>query len=152
MLLRQQQITFMIQACDPRYTRSCGVVNVAWTVERVSTTYGSEWIHCGHTRSPFMGFSNLLTANTKHLLNVDLQLDHRLRRWSNIKLMLGQRLVFSGLVLKIHQYWERLHYVGRNPIWFYIPEIWWYSRGFHFREFCEEDKFANSKISRKLIL
>ena len=37
------------------------------------------------------------TQDTRRLNNAGLMLAHRLRRWINIKLELGQRLVFAGI-------------------------------------------------------
>ena len=51
--------------------------------------------HFSLTRFPQHSQQTSDTANTKHSPNVILMLDHRLRRWTNIKTTLGKCLVFA---------------------------------------------------------
>ena len=86
-------------------------------------------------------------------------LGHRLRRWPNIKPPLGQRLVFAGQAK-----------ATKSVMWYFSDRKLYFAAATHnlkyikyrrsdktrkaliFCKFREEEKFANSRISRKLLL
>ena len=77
---------------------------------------------------------------TRHRPNVVLMLAHRLRRWTNIKTTLGQRIVFAGCSLECSQIAYDLSlciviFAGnaiQRQIWKYDKIISWKVKGFKF--------------------